>query len=98
MLNQTFKLLIITLIISLSLEQNCQNSPNTDRIITGAHTFQLNPYTTRNQCFKTPLHVFFHNLQPQITSGISNIGQFQLDSSGIDFSLRSNIVSSNTHA
>ena len=90
--------LIIILTFSIAAAQNCQSSPASDQLATGAHTFQLQPYTSRTQCFNTPLHAYFSNKRTQITAGINNVGQFQLDSSGIDFSLRSQLASSNSQA
>ena len=95
------KIVVVLFIVAsavITISQNCQPSNAADQLVTGTHNFQLNPYTSRVQCFTTPIPSFFNNMNPQITAGISNIAQFQLDSSGIDFTLRSHIVQSKTQA
>lgn len=84
-----FKLALLALMLISAVTQNCQSNPTTDRIATGSYTFALNPFSSRTNCYNISLANVFAPGSAQVTTGVSQIGQFQNSNSGIDFSLRS---------
>lgn len=89
--------LVLALLLGAVLTQNCSASSAVDQLATGSYTFQLSAYANNIQCYNATLDSSFVSSQPQLTSGVSSIGNL-LSGSSMDFTLRSNLQSSNTQA
>ena len=85
-------LVFLTAFLATALAQNCQTNPAVDQLTTGSYTYLINPFNSRTNCYSVSLSSTFNTSQARITSGISQIGQFQTSTAGMDFSLRSYLM------
>jgi hypothetical protein len=92
MKTSTITLVFLAIVLPVTLTQNCQANSAAGQLVTGSYTFLLNPFSSRTNCYSVSLSSSFNSAQGQLTSGVTQIGQFQTSNSGLDFSLRSYLM------
>ena len=84
--------LLLILLATSTYAQNCAPSASADQLTTGTYTINLQPYTTRLQCYNVTLDTYFTNNRPQVALGLAGVANFQSDASGLDYSLRHSLL------
>jgi hypothetical protein len=88
--------LLLILLATSTYAQNCAPSASADQLTTGTYTINLQPYTSRLQCYNVTLDTYFTINRPQFALGLAGITNFQSDASGLDYSLRHSLPTATT--